>query len=186
MRPLVGSHASKIQSDALVQFLGLFDNLLLIFVVTFSRSIFLHLVAKICRGHSHFSIRCRLSQPEIRIIQHLNRQVHTFGAEVKNEGIAFEVFMLVGVKLDAWLPLVNLFGNDSTPRKDVMDFLDRDIQREGGDIDGGVFAFPRLRRWFGFFRVDGSTALFLQSASAEARNEIQRSNDRGRFLHPPR
>lgn len=43
-----------------------------------------------------------------------------------------------------------------------MHFLNRDIQGERCDIDGGVFAFPRLRGRFGFLGVDGSTTFFLQ------------------------
>ena len=158
-----GSHISINDSySALIQFLGLFDNLLLVFVVTLSRSIFLRLVAEVRRCHLHLARRGRLSQPEIRIIQHLNGQVDTFGAEVKNEGIAFEILMLIGVQLDPWLSLVNLFGNHATSREDFIDLLHRDIEREGSDIDGGVFPFPGLlRRWFGFLRGDGSSAVFL-------------------------
>lgn len=156
----------KKRTDALIQLLSLFDNLLLIFAINFGRSFLLHLVTEVRSRHFHFTVRGRLSQSKIRIVQHLNGQVHTFGAKVKNKGIALEIPVLIRIQLDSRLPLVNLFRDYPAPRKHIMNFLNSDIQRKASDIDGGVFAFPRLPGWFGFLRAYGATALFLWQASA--------------------
>lgn len=76
------STTNEEQTSAPVQFLRFLDNLLLVFVIALRRSVLLRLVTKVCRCHLHLSRRRRLAQSEICVIQHLDCQIYTFGAEI--------------------------------------------------------------------------------------------------------
>jgi len=128
----------------LVQLLRLAYNLFLILIRTRMRHIRARLdlfITELRLFHRHLAIRARLSQPEIRIIKQRDRQADRFLPEEYNERIALEDAIFVFVKLDARFAGVDLFGDEPAAREDGLDFGHGDIERERGDVDGGVAAF---------------------------------------------
>lgn len=124
-------------------------------------ALILHLlIAKIRRYNTHLPL-FRLPQPQLRIIQHLNRQIHALGPEIDNQRVAFESPVVVRVELDARFPGINLFGNDAAAGEDAVDFVDGRRWREGevGHVDGGVFALARLFLLLGLLASGGGGLL---------------------------
>lgn len=108
-----------------------------------------------------------MPRPEIRIIEHLDRQIDALGAKIQDQGIAFEVSGVVGVELDTRFASVDFLGNDTAAGEDVGDFLDRGVEGKVGDVDGGVFALAGFGGGgFGFLGGVDTTACFLFDNSA--------------------
>ncbi len=61
-----------------------------------------------------------------------------------DECFALEVPFFVRVQLDTRCIAVQTLGDHAIAREYLMEFLDIDIVRKGGDVDGGVNALLRL------------------------------------------
>jgi hypothetical protein len=68
----------------------------------------------------------------------LYREIDGFGSEIDDERIAFELSSTIFVHLDARFAGINLLCNDTTFGENVIDLFLVDIERDGGDVDGGV------------------------------------------------
>lgn len=107
-------HAINRWQSLLVQFLSLFHDFLLVFIIALRRSLFLRLVAKIRCSDLHLPTWCRLAQSEIGFIQHLDGEVDALRAKVQDEGIAFKIAIVFGIELYPGLASINFFGNNAT------------------------------------------------------------------------
>ena len=148
-------------SYLLIELLCLLDNLLLILPAALGWRILLGLIAKVCCHNLHLSTWRRFSKSKVCIVKHLNGQVYTLGAEVHNQGIAFEVFLVVCVELDTGFASIDLFCDNTTLGKDGLDFLDIRIGGKVGDVNSRVLAFARLGYRLDLFGGDETTTFFL-------------------------
>jgi len=65
-------------------------------------------------------------------------QVDRFTPKVYNESVSLEFAIIVSVELDSGFPAVDLFGNDTAFRENVVDFIDRSIKRNRRNVDGSI------------------------------------------------
>lgn len=107
----------------LIQLLSLLDDFLFVLRITLDRGILLGLITKVCNCYLHFAGRRRPAQSKIRIVKHLNSQINALGPEINNQCISLKVAAFIGVKLDAWLASIYLFGYDAAPGEYIADFL---------------------------------------------------------------
>lgn len=96
----------------------------------------------------------------------MDGEIDALGAEIEDQGVAFEVAIVVRVELDARFASVDFFGDDAAAGEDVGDFLDGDVEGEVGYVDGRVLALAGLGGGFRLFGGIGSTACFLVNGSA--------------------
>lgn len=75
----------------------------------------------------------RLAKSEIRLVEHLYRQVDRLGPEVDHQHLALEIAIVIHVHLDPRSAAVNLLGNDTTLGEHISNFIEFDFERNGGD-----------------------------------------------------
>lgn len=119
-----------VASSIPVQLLGPLDNLLFVSSTALRRSLSLTLEGKVCLLHLHGSVRPRYTQPEIRIIEHLNRKVNRLRPEIDHQGFALESALLIRVHLDALSAAVNFLGDDATFGECVSNLFKAGIERD--------------------------------------------------------
>jgi hypothetical protein len=68
-----------------------------------------------------------------------NSKRNRVGLEVDNQSITLELALVVGIHLDARGLAVRVQGNNAAPAGELFEeFINRDIQRQVGDVDSGV------------------------------------------------
>lgn len=88
------------------------------------------LKGEVCCLYSHGSFWPRHAQPEIGIVEHLNRQVDGFRPEVDHQHLALEISLLVGIHLDALSTAVDFLGDDTAFRERIANLFKGRIQRD--------------------------------------------------------
>lgn len=110
----------------------------------------------------HRPKRPRLTEAEVRLVQHLYREIDRFRPEVDHQRLALEIAVVVGVHLHARPAAVNLFGDDAAFGKDISDLIEFDFEGDGGHKHRGVdslflgFLCIGLERRFGVSSDDPS------------------------------
>lgn len=79
----------------------------------------------------------------------MDSEIYALSAEVDDQGIAFEIALIICVQLDPGLASIYLFGYNTTAGEYKLDFFEVGVLRKVGDVDGGVLPFARLLGSFG-------------------------------------
>lgn len=70
----------------------------------------------------------------------MDGQGNALGPEVDDERVTLELAGIVGVELDARVARIDFLADDATAGEDAVDFLYVDVEGQGRDVDGSVFA----------------------------------------------
>ena len=106
------------------------------------------LEGKVCLLHPHGPFRSRHAQPEIGIIEHLNRKVDRLRPEVDHQSFALEFTLLVGIHLDALSAAVNFLGDDAALGECVSNLFKAGIKWDRRNVNGRINAL-----FLGFLRI---------------------------------
>lgn len=120
----------------LLQILDLF----LVLSAELCRRSLLTLVREIGFLDTHLSSGVGDTQSEIRLIKHLNREVDRLRSEVNNQGLAFELALIVAIHFNARLSSVKFLRKHSISRKRLTDLFQLGVEGDRGNPDSGVHA----------------------------------------------
>lgn len=75
----------------------------------------------------------RHTQAELRLIQHLDRQIDRLGTEVHDQRFTLEISFVIHVHFDSWATAIDFLGNDTALGKDVSDLFEFGVEGNRGN-----------------------------------------------------